>query len=71
MQITKEYQFQTMVEAYHNRSSTLFTPEGQQRRGSTIACHFWSGFNGGKRPAYVSPSDPSYKAGQHCNKADK
>lgn len=57
-----------MVAAYRNRSATLFTPDGQQRRGSTIACHFWSGFNGGKRPAYIPTSDPSYKAGQHCRK---
>lgn len=64
--INEQIQFQAMVDAYQNRSKTLFAPDGQQRRGSTIACHFWSGFNGGKRPAYVRASDPCYLAGKHC-----
>ena len=68
MRITKERQFQSMVDAYQNRSATLFTPDLQQRRGSTIACHFWAGFNGGKRPVYVRASDPCYKAGKWCAK---
>ena len=61
-------QHESMISAYRNRSKTLFAPNGEQYRGSTVACHFWAGFNGGKRPVYVRESDPCYKAGKWCAK---
>lgn len=70
-------QYATMIEAYRNRHSGLFTEAGQPHRASGLALAFWNGFDGVSmgtgfttRAERSSPAYACWRAGQDCKKSD-